>query len=60
MSELGLFVRAYYSTISDNDLDELVSTIQQQYPMCGNRQMQGHVLYCGHGVQQVRLRDRTC
>ncbi len=57
MSELGLFVRAYYSTISDRDLDELVSSIQQQYPMCGNRQMQGHLLYHGHRVQQISLRD---
>lgn len=57
MSQLGLFVRAYYSTISDNDLDELVSTIQPQYSMCGNHQMQGHLLHHGHRVQQSRLRE---
>lgn len=35
MSALGLSVRTYYSTISDSDLDVIISEIQQQYPMCG-------------------------
>ena len=57
MSALGLSVRAYYSTISDSDLDVIISEIQQQYPMCGNRQMQGHLLSQGYRIQQARLRD---
>ena len=57
MSALGLFVRAYYSTISDTDLDAIICEVQQQYPMCGNRQMQGHLLSRGYRIQQARLRD---
>ena len=57
MSDYGLSVRAHYSAISDSELDVIVSEIQQQYPMCGNRQMQGHLLSRGYRVQQVRLRD---
>ena len=44
MTTLGLFVRSYYSTMPDTELDAIVMDIQHQYPMCGNRQMQGHLL----------------
>ena len=57
MSELGLSVRAYYSDISDSNLDQIVEGFQQQYPMCGNRQMYGHLLSIGHRVQQARIRE---
>lgn len=56
MSLHGLFVRRYYSSVSDSDLDALVKDIQHQYPMCGNRQMQGHLISKGYRVQQSRLR----
>jgi hypothetical protein len=57
MSELGLSVRAYYSDIPDSDLDEIVERLQQQYPLCGNRQMYGHLLSMGHRIQQARIRE---
>lgn len=57
MSEYGLSIRDQYSCLSDQQLDELVHMIQQQFPMCGNRQMQGFLLSYGHRVQQSRIRE---
>ena len=55
MSELRLLVRSFYSTISDSDLDAIIMGIQEIYPMCGNRQMQGHLLSRGYRIQQSRI-----
>ena len=52
MSALGLSVTGYYSNLSDSELDEIVRSIQWQYPMCGNQQMHGHLLRMGHCIQQ--------
>ncbi len=57
MSDFGLSIRAQYSLITDTELDALVSEIQLQFPMCGNRQMQGHLLSRGFRVQQSRVRE---
>ena len=57
MSELRLLVRSFYSTISDSDLDAIIMGIQELYPMCGNRQMQGHLLSRGYRIQQSRIRE---
>ena len=56
MTILGLFVRSYYSTMPDTELDAIVMDIQHKYPMCGNRQMQGHLLSRGYRIQQSRIR----
>ena len=57
MNEFSLSVHMHYSTISDDDLDHLVCEIQEMFPMCGNVQMQGHLLARGFRVQQVRVRE---
>ena len=57
MTTLGLFVRSYYSTMPDTELDTIVMDMQHQYPMCGNRQMQGHLLSRGYRIQQFRIRE---
>ena len=57
MSEFGLSIRAQYSTITDSELDGVVHEIKTQFPMCGNRQMQGHLLSRGYRIQQSRIRD---
>ena len=57
MSDYGLSVRSLYSTISDSDLEHLISGIQEQYPGCGNQQMQGHLISRGVRVQQHRVRE---
>ena len=46
-----------YSTVSDQQLNAVVSEIQNQFPTCGNRQMQGHLAACGVRVQQRRVRE---
>ena len=57
MSDFGLSVRAQYSTMSDAELDRMVCDIQSSLSMCGNRQMQGHLLSRGHRIQQIRIRE---
>lgn len=57
MSEFSLSVHMLYSSISDNDLDQLVCEIQENFPLCGNIQMQGHLFARGLRVQQVRVRE---
>ena len=57
MSEFSLYVRDLYSDITDNELDVMVSGIQRQYPMWGNRQMHGYLVSQGCRIQQARLRD---
>lgn len=63
MSEYGLSISAQYAVLTDSELDQLVVDIQDQFPLCGNRQMHGHLLSQGHRVQQRRIREsqrRTC
>ena len=63
MSEYGLSVSSQYANLTDDELDWLVINIQQEFPMCGNQQMQGHLLSQGFRVQQSRIREsqrRTC
>ena len=57
MNQFSLSVRMQYSTICDDDLDNLVCEIQEMFPMCGNVQMQGHLLARGLRVQQLRVRE---
>ncbi len=57
MTEYDLSVRAYYSELNDDQLDRIVEEIQVQFPTCGNRQMQGHLLARGIRVQQHRIRE---
>lgn len=57
MEQHGLTVHALYSALSDCDLDALVRSIQERFGVCGNRQMQGHLLAQGVRVQQQRVRE---
>ena len=57
MSEYDLSVHALYAQLSNRELDDIVRDIQTQFPTCGNRQMQGHLLSCGIRVQQYRVRE---
>lgn len=57
MAEYNLSVSATYASITSNELDSLVREIQTQFPMCGNRQMQGHLLARGYRIQQHRIRE---
>ena len=57
MSENDLSVHALYAQLSNQELDDIVRDIQTQFPTCGNRQMQGHLLSLGIRVQQYRVRE---
>lgn len=57
MTSAGLSIRQQYSSISSQELDDLVRVIQHQFPMCGNRQMQAHLLSRGFRIQQHRVRE---
>ena len=55
MSDFVLSIRAQYSLLTNAELDAIVADIQSQFPMCGNRQMQGHLHSRGYRVQQTRI-----
>ena len=57
MDLYNLSIRATYATISDEELDHLVQVINRQFPMCGSKQMAGHLLVRGFRVQQNRIRE---
>ena len=57
MTDYGLSIRMQYALLSEQELDSIVSEIQNQFPMRGNRQMQDHLLSRGYRVQQVRIRE---
>lgn len=57
MSEFGLSITALYSTITDQELDALVSQIKVEFPNCGSRLMHGHLLCRGHQISQARIRE---
>ena len=57
MTEYGLSVNALYSTIGDQELDYLAGQIKQDFPNCGYRMMQGHLLRQGHRIPHARIRD---
>jgi len=40
----GLSIAAEYTPFTDAELDRLVQDVQRDFPMCGNRQMQGHLM----------------
>ena len=57
MSEFGLSVTALYSSVTDQELDLLVSQIKDEFPNCGSRLMHGHMLSRGHRISQARIRE---
>jgi hypothetical protein len=57
MTEHGLSVKALYSSISDQELDYIAGQIKHDFPNCGHRMMQGHLLRQGHRIQHARIRD---
>ena len=44
MASFNLSVRSTYSSITNNQLDEIVAGAQQHFPNWGNRQMYGHLI----------------
>ncbi len=54
MTEYG---HALYSNISDQELDDIAKQIKIDFPNCGYRMMQGHLLRRGHRISHARIRD---
>ncbi len=54
ISESRMLIRDRYSTISNSELDRIISTVQHNNP---NRIMQGYLNRLGHRVQQSRIRE---
>jgi hypothetical protein len=50
------FICHRYSSITDQELDVLVTRIQHHHPRCGYRLMIGHLISLGHRVQETRVR----
>ena len=57
MAEHGLSIHSMYSEMTDEELDTIVHNIHQEFPMCGNRQMSGHLLSRGYRIQQQRIQE---
>ena len=57
LDENALSIRNQYSSIPDSELDSIVSQVHDLFPMCGNSQMQGHLLARGLRIQQSRIRE---
>lgn len=55
MQEFGLSVRASYSTVTDEELDNIISVIKSQMPNAGYRMVQGHLISMGLRIQWQRM-----
>ena len=56
MAEFGISVSGSYSTMSDQELDMLVSEIKAQMPQIGYRLVLGRLRSLGHRVQWSRMK----
>ena len=57
MLKYRLLIRSQYSTISDSELDRILTSVHHSNPNCGYRMMQGYLARLGHRVQQCRVPD---
>lgn len=57
IQEFETSVRARYSSLSDERLDETVLSIMENFPNSGYRRMTGFLLNAGHRVQQQRIKE---
>ena len=56
-TEYGLYIRDTFSDITYSELGGFISDIHQEFHMCGNRQMTGHLQAHGFRIQQHRIRN---
>ncbi len=56
MTEYGLSVTALYSNITNRELDTLITQIMGNFPNCGYRMVEGHLLRQGHRITHARIR----
>ena len=58
LSENGLSCRSFYSTISDHDLDAIITSILTEFPKTGYKRMIGFLRARGVVVQQNSIHER--
>ena len=56
LSEYNLSIHSTYTDLTDGELDSIASDIHKEFPMCGNKQMSGHLMSWGIRVQQQNMR----
>ncbi len=57
LQQFGISIRHQYTSISDANLDRIVSDIFSDFPNCGYRRLDGFLRSKGYRVQQIRIRD---
>ena len=57
LADFEISLSSKYSNLTDGELDEIVSGVQKDHPMCGTKQMQGHLFSLGLRIQQSRVRE---
>ena len=57
MNRYNISVRSTYPTISDTDLDHIVSGLCNEHPNSGYRMLRGHLTAMGLRVQEDRVRE---
>ena len=57
MNDFGLSARDSYSTLTDQELDELITVIQRDFPNAGSKRMTGLLRARDVNVQQTRIRQ---
>lgn len=57
LRQWGLSVSASYAVMADEDLDQIVSAIVNDFPNCGYKRMTGFLLARGLRVQHERIRE---
>ncbi|VDI11766.1 Hypothetical predicted protein [Mytilus galloprovincialis] len=53
----GISIRERYSTVDDNELDDMIRPLLDENPHLGYRSIQAHVKVKGHTCQENRIRD---
>ncbi len=53
----GISIRQQYSQLNNGELDAVVSSILEEFPYCGYRQMAGFLSVRGHRIQQKKIRS---
>ena len=57
LHEYGLSVRSMFSSMENEDLDQVIRSILLEFPNIGNRRMTGFLRSRGLRIQQRRIRE---
>ena len=62
LQDNGMSVHSTYKKLTDEDLDNIVKNILQEFPNSGYKCMRGHLLSRGYKIQKIRVREsmRRC